>query len=633
MTNLQIGGDFMKIVSVTIEGMHNVVRKTYDISNLTYLHGPNGVGKSTVMQAIQLALLGYIPGTAKTKAELFRHANNHTMAVTLNLSDGVSIRRIWTGSGSTINSIVEITPDGYDIAEIISELELPIFNFSEFVDMTANKLKDWFINFLPSSEMEIDWKIVLKEDLIKSGLHNIDEDLIETCAEEITSYGLSGVDEVRKANEYFKNALSFKKKELERLQSTVQSLVFYDDIDVAMDESEVRSQIDDLEQKRKFHLDAIDRLEKYESAKHKLDEYSDCSHGCAEADPKFIEFSNIVDKLKSDYDNQIDQLHNIATNSDAYKDDISEKKSYISELTASKKVIQDIVDSNGMCPFTSTSCDTISSKLKSYKEQLDEYNKHIKEAEESIIDLTKELNSFAEESRKISDDITKIKQNIYSAQEDQAKIRVRYEKFNTLKESVGLEPVVEEPDADYDSLIKEKRDILIKIEANKRYNELIDSLTSEKFKAEGEIAAYKSWINLTGVNGLQNDDSATKPFTDLSEQMNTYIQTVFGESVKSKFNLEAKANSFSFGIERGGSYIPFNLLSSGEKCLYTLSLMISLVDKSNSPLKIVMVDDLMDHLDNVNMIKLFKQLMTIDNVQMIFAGVKDISGDFVVELA
>lgn len=623
----------MEIKSVTIEGMHNVVRKTYELSNLTYLHGPNGAGKSTVMQAIQLALLGYIPGTAKTKAELFRHANNHTMAVSLNLSDGISVRRIWTGSGSTINSVVEITPDGYELSEIISELELPIFNFNEFLDMTANKLKDWFINFLPSSEMELDWSQILKEDLVSSGIHGFDTDLIETCSDEIKSYKLSGVDEIRKANEYFKNSLSFKKKELERLQSTVQSLVFYDDLDSSIDESEVRNQIDELEQKRKFHLDAIDRLERYESAKHKLDEYSDCSYDCAESDPKFIEFGNIVDRFKSDYDNQIDQLRNIATNSDAYKNDISEKKSYISELTASRKVIQDIVDSNGMCPFTSASCDTISSKLGSYKEQLDEYDKNIKEAEESIIDLTKKLNSFAEESRKISDDITKIKQNIYSAQEDQAKVRVRYEKFNMLKESIGLEPVVEEPDADYDSLIKEKRDILIKIEANKRYNELIDSLTSEKFKAEGEIVAYKSWINLTGVNGLQNDDSATKPFLDLAEQMDKYIQAVFGESVKSKFNLEAKANSFSFGIERNNSYVPFNLLSSGEKCLYTLALMLSLVDKSNSPLKVVMVDDLFDHLDTTNTIKLFEQLKSVSGIQMIFAGVKDVSGDFVVEIA
>ena len=166
----------------------------------------------------------------------------------------------------------------------------------------------------------------------------------------------------------------------------------------------------------------------------------------------------------------------------------------------------------------------------------------------------------------------------------------------------------------------------------KKYNELIDILTEDKYKVESEIICYNSWIKLTGVNGLQSDDSAAKPFMDLAGQMDKYIQTVFGESVKSKFNIESKANSFSFGIERNHKYIPFNLLSSGEKCLYTLALMISLVDNSKSPLKIVMVDDLFDHLDDINAEKLFESLQKVNDIQMIFAGVKNISGDFVVEV-
>ena len=205
----------MRIKSITIEGMHNVVRKTYDFDSLAYLHGPNGAGKSTVMQAIQLALLGYIPGTAKTKAELFRHANNHTMAVSLTIDDNgseISVRRVWTGTSSSINSTVDIRPDGYDIATIIEDLELPIFNFGEFMGMTANKLKDWFIEFLPSMEVKTDWADVLRDKLVTEGIAVIDDALIDESVKEIESYKLSGVDEIRRANEYFKSMLSFKKK-------------------------------------------------------------------------------------------------------------------------------------------------------------------------------------------------------------------------------------------------------------------------------------------------------------------------------------------------------------------------------------------------------------------------------------
>ena len=61
----------MEVKSVTIEGMHNATRKHYDLGSLSYLYGKNGSGKTTVMQAVQLALLGYIPGTNKRTSDIF----------------------------------------------------------------------------------------------------------------------------------------------------------------------------------------------------------------------------------------------------------------------------------------------------------------------------------------------------------------------------------------------------------------------------------------------------------------------------------------------------------------------------------------------------------------------------------
>ena len=185
---------------------------------------------------------------------------------------------------------------------------------------------------------------------------------------------------------------------------------------------------------------------------------------------------------------------------------------------------------------------------------------------------------------------------------------------------------------DVDDEIKELEDTLVKLKANKLYSETIDSLTSEMFKVDNEVQIYKHWIELTGVNGLQNMTGDSNPFTNLEDSMNVYLKAVFGDDVTSKFNLVTKANSFSFGIERKRQYIPFNLLSSGEKCLYTLALMLSLVKVSKSPLKIVMVDDLLDHLDNHNIAELFKSLQTVEDIQMIFAGVKDVDGEFIVEV-
>ena len=207
----------------------------------------------------------------------------------------------------------------------------------------------------------------------------------------------------------------------------------------------------------------------------------------------------------------------------------------------------------------------------------------------------------------------------------------QYSMRDQLRSQIIIVPEVDETE-DFDSKIAELKDLLVKYEANRKYNELIDTITANKYKVDQEIAAYKAWINLTGVNGLQNDDSATKPFIDLQDSMNKYIQAVFGDAVSSKFILEAKANSFSFGITRNDKYIPFNLLSSGEKCMYTLSLMMALTSVSASPLKLVMVDDLLDHLDDTNVLKLFDSLEKVDDIQMLFAGVRPLTKDYVVEV-
>ena len=68
-----------KVKSITINGIHKIDHARYEFDQNTYICGPNGVGKSTILTAIQLALLGKIPGQPATNAAIFRHANKPTM--------------------------------------------------------------------------------------------------------------------------------------------------------------------------------------------------------------------------------------------------------------------------------------------------------------------------------------------------------------------------------------------------------------------------------------------------------------------------------------------------------------------------------------------------------------------------
>ena len=212
----------MKVKSITIEEYNKVSKQTYEFDNFDYLKGPNGSGKTTVLQAIQLALLGYIPGLNKTaKDVIFNHSKDGKhLGVNLvldNKGELVVLYRSWDLVKSTIKTDFRITPVGYKFEDIVGNLELPVFNFNEFAGMTANKLKDWFLDFLPKSNVELNWTKELHDSLSYQHQMLADNQLSEFLNETISDLsenvkGVSGVDAVRAANTYLKNCVSFEKK-------------------------------------------------------------------------------------------------------------------------------------------------------------------------------------------------------------------------------------------------------------------------------------------------------------------------------------------------------------------------------------------------------------------------------------
>ena len=188
--------------------------------------------------------------------------------------------------------------------------------------------------------------------------------------------------------------------------------------------------------------------------------------------------------------------------------------------------------------------------------------------------------------------------------------------------SMPTKPITDKTDIELAQDIKILQDNKMKAFANKKYNETIDDLTKKKFELELELAVYKAWVKATDVNGLQTQ-IMEQPFNELASKMTRYIQTMYGrDDIKAHFYVSSKANSFSFGMIREGKYIPYDLLSSGEKCLYTLALMICIINNSKSPLKVVLLDDALDNLDDIAIENTFQSLYKIEGIQFIMAGVK-----------
>lgn len=595
-------GGIMEVKSITIEGMHNAARKHYDLGSLSYLYGKNGSGKTTVMQAVQLALLGYIPGTNKRNSDIFEHSNGHTMSVSVVISNGTSdikIQRSWMKKGSSVVSSMDTYPKDIKIDDFLKDIELPIFNFNEFMNMTPNKMKDWFIRFLPSVSKEFDWKTYLESN-VPVGCSISDE--LACNMEESYRYP-STIEGVQSMNSFIKSLISFKKSEASRLTSSIQSMVYYDDFDEAVDVEEVRSKIQDMNKAIELHTQYAEAKTRKLSLESQLRSYDDVK-SC-----NLTEIDHMRYDVESRYDREIESI------TETICDRSKEADSLRSEISYMSKVVQ----SKGVCPYTSDRCESISLKAEDYSESLKK-KKSIYEAIIKEIDVLKE--KCAEVQRNRNNELRDL-----SDKESRLHRRMMIlEQIENIKIDESSSTVDEEF---LRSEIERLQAIITKVEVNKKYQSFIDKVTHDKFAVESDIDVLKNWDKLTDANGLQNE-MMIAPFVELESDMNKYLETLYSdEKVRCKFNLESKSNSFNFGVDRDGFYIPFNLLSSGEKCIYTLALMLCISNRSESDLKIVMIDDLLDHLDDDRANMLFDSLSNVQDIQVILAGVKHFNADFV----
>lgn len=600
----------MKLSSIRIKGMHNVSDKKYDLgnTNLIYFFGKNGAGKSTILQAIQLALLGYIPGTNKTTSAIFKHSNGPEMSVELTLTGDTTakITRSWKKKGKDVVSSVDIEPKTFDVETVMGAVALPIFDFSEFTSMTANKLKDWFINFLPAADNAINWDSELRDILDEKEFGKIlNPQFVDETINTVKGYESKGVEQIRKFNTHLKEMQSFYKGALSRIQSTIQSLILYDDYDeYEFTVEELKSEINDLRLKSNNATTKINIVRTNERTKSQISQYTMLApEDNLDSDEHYKQLKNELDKYTATYESESKNMEDSSVKS--------------AKLSATLRERQAILDGNGVCPYTSTTCESITQKLEQIKS----------EVATILVDIQNAKDEYDKSAAACSEANTKYK----AITAELHNIETAYGQKSSLTATLN-------PDAGEDSVeqltnegnecskkIDEITNIISKIEANNRYHQLTDSLTAEKYETEQIIEILKVWVKLTDVNGLQSKVMCT-PFQKFAESITTVLNELVPNNNtlnSAKFHLTDKANSFSFGVQTvSGDYIEYNLLSSGEKCIYTLALLISLVRSSDSNLPIILIDDLLDHLDDVYIDSIFNGLSNVSDIQTILAGVK-----------
>lgn len=219
--------------------MENVKGQTavQELTGKDIIIGRNGAGKTTRMQSIGLAMLGYVPGKGKTTADTFKLASDDTMKVFME-TDNFAFERAFTKTRKT-------KPDGTPDVKIAQKLavspsmgettntqkeqrikqemgDLPVMlDFGSFISMTDNQQRDFIYNL---SGNGFTWDRDRVERELKGALLSIEleennkelYDCMTECIDDTMKQYREGIDVqagILAMSEFSKDKLKYWKKE------------------------------------------------------------------------------------------------------------------------------------------------------------------------------------------------------------------------------------------------------------------------------------------------------------------------------------------------------------------------------------------------------------------------------------
>ncbi len=619
----------MKIKSIRIENMHNVKDVTYDFSQINYATGPNGAGKSTILQAVELALLGYIPGYPKKNSDIMKHSSSSMMAVTLNFDSGNMIKRVYTRKKSTVSCDVITVPEDWKVEELTEELSSITFDFNAFLSKSANEQKKWFISFLSNASLSEDSEFDIDKEVENSlSATGLDEDTISSLDSNVRQYITkrkveSPLEYIKTLEKSVSEGLSYEKGVQQSLQNTLNTLVLYEDVSTD-DEEGIVAQLQTLRQRHTQLMNVQRAATSYEIAVKQLESWKSLAESL-ENDPIYVEKAQNIAKLKSNREKEKQELQKHTTALETHEKERTRlSDEVLSPLLGEIKFNQSLANGSGLCPYSSKMCEEVKVYIEAAKKHSIELEERRAESVKSIEELDEVIKGVKATINTINRNITHIETSIVSMSSEISRLKDMYEQRDNARNNMPENPGITYEEA-INSASFVSREIekltceLSKIEANKKYESVKSQIDRDMLIADMTVKSLTLLKTRFGQNGLQQD-VMMKPFEDVIETISSYLQKTFNnKKLSAYFTLSEKSNSFEFGlINDKGVQIPFETLSSGEKCVYMLALQSSLVDKS-SGLKVIILDDVFDHVDAGNIKRCVNAARKFKSIQYMFA--------------
>ena len=603
----------MKLKSIEIDGMHNASDKRYELSDVNYFYGKNGVGKSTILQAIQLAVLGYVPGNKKQNAAIMKHGKGKLMNVSATFDANgstVKVERSYMKKGNSVQSSLYTDPEEYPVDTILGEIELPVCNFNEFLSMSSNAQKAWFLKMIPSSESKFSWTGEFKKSAETIlGATELEEFIKEF---NLNKYATT-VDGCNQLNAVIKQKTSLLNALLKDVTGAINSSIMHDDIvcsnyDEELEKHRLAAQADST---RLAEIKSL--ITSYDTRRQILESYEAAKIRMNEAEKLYEEYKEETEFVT---DKDAERYKHLESEKQELQEDISSNTLELGRLKG-------IIDNPGVCPYLKTSCDDLKSYVETNKKQYSTIQNSINKANIRLAEIKSEQAEIA----KLMDE-----QMEHARKKEKAE-SVYQSAVDSVTSAESLLQTIDDDDSDIEQLkadlevveqsFNQHSTMIAKLAANKKYEEFISSIESKKYLYEQQIQCCKIWDKLTGPNGKPSE-LAIKPFEDFEKELTEYIHKVFPSTFSARFNISDKANSFEFGVMNSDKFISFEALSSGEKCAYMICLLSCIVDKSNAKWRCIILDDVFDHLDDERMEQVFSVINEFSSsIQFILASVKD----------
>lgn len=574
---------------------------------VTYLNGMNGEGKSSIIEGIQLALLGYIPGHSKKLSDIFKFSSDKNyMSVSItydNLGKDYTIKRTYTN----VNGKISCSIDKNDLQDLMSildvDLETTIFNFKEFIQWSANKQKQWLLNFLQKSEntVTVNWRSEIDNIISANNLIPDELFILEISSELPQTLNFL---KIKECNDMIKDRIAEERAIQQSAENTLQ--------EVELSLSAYSCACNDKEELSEELYHVTEELSKLNYCKKvithnksiqcKLDDYADLSD--AKENDKI--YTTSVDNV-TEISNKIKELN------EEYQRVCAKYKEIEYELITLEKSTQTT------CPILAIQCD----KLVEHEEA----------ARLNIQRLRNQQHELDLKKSEINNEISEYK-DIVSKFEDTLKmLSNRYEERDSLRNSMIVENIPNDiTESNIDDYIQyketERENLHDRLNDAIEYSTLVktsESMENQKIQSKIRLDLLKELDKLTGQNGLQAKlgKAAVADFLDSLSK----TASLFYKNSDYYIDVEnEKSNSFDFGIVKDGNKISYDTLSSGEQCVYMVALL-SAILKLSTACKLLLIDDVFDHLDEEKIKTVIKFAESQSDIQYIFAGYQTIAKD------